>query len=96
MAIVEMMTAALPSSAIPVAMTTCAGPAPMIGPSSWSDCATGVDRTWPDDAERSSSARYPAAAAKSTAGTERAIRCHPAPADYAPRCARSPSTARES
>jgi hypothetical protein len=96
MASVEMMTAAFPSSATPVAVTTCAGPAPMIGPSSWSDCATGAYRTWPDDAERNSSARYPAAAAKPTAGSERAIRCHPAPADYTPRCSRSPSTARES
>jgi hypothetical protein len=96
MASVEMMTAAFPSSATPVAMTTCAGPAPMTSPSSWSDCGTGAYRTWPDDAERSSSARYSAAAAKPTAGTERAVRCHPAPADYAPRCSRSPSTARES
>ena len=94
MASVEMMTAAFPSSATPVAVTTCAGPAPMTGP--WSDCATGAYRTWPDDAERNSSARYPAAAAKPTAGSERAIRCHPAAADYAPRCSRSPSTARES
>jgi hypothetical protein len=96
MASVEMMTAAFPSSTIPVAITTCTGAAPMTGPSSWSDCATGAYRTWPDDAERSSSARYPAAAAKPTAGSERAIRCHPAPADYAPRRSRSPSTARES
>ena len=78
MASVNMVTAASESSAIPVAMTTCTGATPMINSATRSHCAAGANRPRTDNAERSPSACYAAAAAKrSSACSKRAVRRRP-------------------